>query len=328
MRIHFSAADMGRITIARQPDVLLETVLGLRRLRSGTPAAPSARPGLARWRQDMRTVRPRAGVLLDLVPSAGFLPDFLHQPDARDFTTALDLVTGAPAERLALDLGLADEHGLNGFPDRPSRWVRELARGSSQARRTLHRDLKEYFTYSTASLWPRIRADALADRAVRAETLLRGGVDALLTTLSPTWSWQAPVLSLPSRARYDIPLCGNGLLLVPSWFATGALVVYRPDRPTTLVYPMTASEAHALSSSDVLSPLLGRTRAAVLLALRTPATTTALAERVGISLATASQHASVLRAAGLVGTTRTGQSVLHSPTPLGLALLEGESAPR
>ncbi|MGW1554833.1 hypothetical protein ACWCQX_51605, partial [Streptomyces sp. NPDC002346] len=50
----------------------------------------------------MQETRPRPGVLLDLVPRNGFLPDFLQQPTARDFATALDLVTATSAEQLAL----------------------------------------------------------------------------------------------------------------------------------------------------------------------------------------------------------------------------------
>ncbi|MEV1178870.1 winged helix-turn-helix domain-containing protein, partial [Nonomuraea sp. NPDC049784] len=64
-----------------------------------------------------------------------------------------------------------------------------------------------------------------------------------------------------------------------------------------------------------------RTRAAVLATLRAPATTTSVAERVGISLGSASQHTTVLRNAGLISTTRTGGAVLHTLTPLGQALL-------
>lgn len=64
----------------------------------------------------------------------------------------------------------------------------------------------------------------------------------------------------------------------------------------------------------------------MLRALREPATTTALAERVRVTLAAASQHAGVLRNAGLVHTTRIGACVLHSLTPLGPALLAGEPA--
>ena len=49
--------------------------------------------------------------------------------------------------------------------------------------------------------------------------------------------------------------------------------------------------------------------------------TTELADRVGIWLAAASQHASVLRDAGLMGAHRQGGAVLHVLTPLGVELL-------
>ncbi len=42
---------------------------------------------------------------------------------------------------------------------------------------------------------------------------------------------------------------------------------------------------------------------------------------MGISLAAASQHASVLRNAGLITTRRRGSAVLHVLTPLGAELL-------
>ena len=47
-----------------------------------------------------------------------------------------------------------------------------------------------------------------------------------------------------------------------------------------------------------------------------------LASRAGISLAAASQHASVLRGAGLIVTRRQGGAVLHVLTPLGAELLQ------
>ena len=67
--------------------------------------------------------------------------------------------------------------------------------------------------------------------------------------------------------------------------------------------------------------LLGRSRAAVLEAVADGCTTTELARRAGVSLASASQHAAVLRDSGLLVTRRTGKSVHHSLTVLGAALL-------
>ncbi|MCX4530842.1 helix-turn-helix domain-containing protein [Streptomyces sp. NBC_00841] len=92
---------------------------------------------------------------------------------------------------------------------------------------------------------------------------------------------------------------------MPSWFATSLVIMYGPEESTVLAPPMHFPGTPA-GSPRVLGPLLGRTCAAVLLCVRDPATTTALAERVGVSLASASRHATVLRNAGPVPTTRIG----------------------
>ncbi|MGC9544412.1 ArsR/SmtB family transcription factor [Streptomyces sp. UG1] len=87
----------------------------------------------------------------------------------------------------------------------------------------------------------------------------------------------------------DIHLDGRGLLLIPSYLAR----------------------------------LLGHTRAAVLQALGGDCTTSELARRAGVSISSASEHAAVLRGAGLVSSTRQRNAVHHSLTPVGLALLDG-----
>ncbi|MCX4985687.1 helix-turn-helix transcriptional regulator [Streptomyces sp. NBC_00572] len=330
IRLHFTAADLRRVTLAPTADALSETALSLRLgLRTG-PRAGRARTAARQWHRSLPGgASARAGVLAELVTQDGFVPDFLTQPSARDFGDALEAAASTPTERLALDLGIPDASGWNGALARPGRWAYELAQGVPAASTALVDDTRRYFRLAVEPLWPRIRSDALTDRALRAEMLLRGGVDALLTTLGTTWCWQAPTLHLPSASTYDIPLCGRGLHLVPSWFATGPMVMYRPEEATVLVYPMYddgAAAGPAGGSDDrpeALAALLGRTRAQVLALLRAPATTTALAERAGVSLAAASQHAGVLRGAGLITTVRTGTSVLHSVTPLGASLLAG-----
>ncbi|MBX9427305.1 winged helix-turn-helix domain-containing protein [Streptomyces lateritius] len=350
IRLHFTAADLCRIVLAPAVDALSETALSLRlSLRPGRgPGAAAGRGGVpgrggsgrgAGWperprsaaRQWHRSLRgdagAGAGVLAQLVTEDGFVPDFLLQPGAQGLADALGAVAATPVERLARDLGIPEATGWNGGLARPGRWAREFADGSPAAARALVGDTRRYFAAAVEPVWPRIRSDALTDRALRAEMLLRGGVDALLTTLGTTWRWQAPTLHLPSGSTYDIPLCGRGLLLVPSWFTTGPLVMYRPEAATVLVYPMYDGEVAGPEGGgerpEALAALLGRTRARVLALLRSPATTTALAERAGVSLAAASQHAGVLRGAGLVDTVRTGSAVLHSLTPLGWSLLAG-----
>jgi DNA-binding transcriptional ArsR family regulator len=91
-----------------------------------------------------------------------------------------------------------------------------------------------------------------------------------------------------------------------------------------IVYPAAPAQAvDETGQSSDLAGLLGHTRTAVLHALRTPLGTRELAERVGTSAPSASEHASALRGAGLVRTVRRGRSVSHSLTPLGRSLLNG-----
>ncbi|WP_405851294.1 winged helix-turn-helix domain-containing protein [Streptomyces sp. NBC_00090] len=351
IRLHFTAADLRQITLAQSANALSETVLSLRlslrldRAREGHRHGygfERPRPAARQWHRSLSGgASAGAGVLTQLVAEDGFLPDFLLQPAIPDFAQALDAVASTPVDRLALDLGIPEATGWNSGLPRPGRWARELAEGSATAPHTLLTDARRYYHASVEPLWPQIRSDTLTDRALRAEMLLRGGVDALLTTLGTTWRWQPPTLHLPSPSTHDIPLCGRGLHLIPSWFATGPMVMYRPGAATVLVYPVHDSSTSTGAGAgtgrgagrdtggrtddrpEALAALLGRTRAQVLTLLRTPATTTALAERAAISLPAASQHTYVLRNTGLISTTRTGVSVLHALTPLGHSLLDG-----
>lgn len=321
MRLHFTAADLCKITLAA-PDALQETTFSVRRLRLGPAGGHGFRPGLGQWHRRMRAGgAAQAGILADLIPRGRLLPDFLfHLAD--DFATAVTRAAQTPTSQLAGEIGQLP----NLTPT--NRRLRELAEGTPAARRDLARDLHRYFDNCLADLWPQVRAGAAADRALRSEALLRGGVDGLLATLVTNWRWEPPVLHIPwpGIRDVDVPLCGRGLVLLPSYFA-GPGLMYRAEEPSVLIYPMCAAEP-SVGAADALGALLGRTRAAVLAAVRHPATTTTVAERADISLPSASQHATVLRNAGLITTTRTGSAVLHTLTPLGDALLRGETITR
>ncbi|MEV6907778.1 metalloregulator ArsR/SmtB family transcription factor [Amycolatopsis sp. NPDC051071] len=53
----------------------------------------------------------------------------------------------------------------------------------------------------------------------------------------------------------------------------------------------------------------------------TPATTTDLADALGVTPSAVSQHLKILRDSGLVARERSGRSVLYLTTPLGASLL-------
>jgi DNA-binding transcriptional ArsR family regulator len=68
--------------------------------------------------------------------------------------------------------------------------------------------------------------------------------------------------------------------------------------------------------------LLGPVRARLLDTLRSPATTSSLALRFGVTSSAVSQHLGVLHRSGLVDRERSGRRVLYQASELGLALLD------
>jgi DNA-binding transcriptional ArsR family regulator len=87
--------------------------------------------------------------------------------------------------------------------------------------------------------------------------------------------------------------------------------------------PAGRTASGAGNTAPHLAALLGRTRAAILssIAERPGCTTTELAMAARISPSSASEHATVLRAAGLVSSARHRQTVLHTLTSTGDSLL-------
>ncbi|WP_443062558.1 ArsR/SmtB family transcription factor [Streptomyces sp. NBC_00390] len=67
--------------------------------------------------------------------------------------------------------------------------------------------------------------------------------------------------------------------------------------------------------------MLGRSRTLLLTELETPASTTELAHRTGLSPAGVSQNLTALRDAGLVSAHRAGRSVLYARTSIADSLL-------
>jgi DNA-binding transcriptional ArsR family regulator len=112
------------------------------------------------------------------------------------------------------------------------------------------------------------------------------------------------------------------------------LLCSRASRSTmlaiVLVYPVQHDAAGAEPAEQCADPergladLLGRTRAAVLRTISAGACSTSeLAARAGISLASASEHARVPHRTGLVTTRRAGNAVRHTISPIGTHILTG-----
>lgn len=319
VQIRFSSEDLTRITFAA-PGPVLESLLAVRQLR---PAAPGDR--FTEWR---RQVTPAiAGVcavhhLAELLPRRGRPLDLLMP------------TCGAPTR----DAGIAQLESLK--PDylqrelvhvskarRIPRWTASLAERDPRGRRELFKAVELVHDHC---LERRIEGDAAIVRqeiGVRSRMVVDGGLHYALGNLHPLISWDLPVLTVAGEDplvvdKFD--LGGRGLTLVPSVFADHPQYFLDPngDRPSILIYPVSQVAARQ-APLPRLEPLLGRTRAAVLAALLpSSASTTELARRASISVASASEHARVLRDAGLLSTDR-GRHATHRLTPSGMALSSG-----
>ncbi|MFE9824910.1 ArsR/SmtB family transcription factor [Streptomyces sp. NPDC005791] len=329
LRIQVSGVDFSRVRMATRPDAMWETILSFHRLRDRRGSTV-----FGKWRKESRTrLNGETRLLSAVVPPRGYFPDFLTpsgggaEPFGLD--AGMEVLRDTPVDRIREELGLlAGSAALTRGPSgghSPDALSEALAEGRTEPLGRLISSLRAYHRAAVEPYWPHIRASVEADRAVRGRALLDGGTDELLATLPPMIRWRAPVLEVDYPVDRDLRLGGRGLLLQPSYFCRGTPVVYRdPGLPPVLVYPVTHPEAPAVAEPGPwLGRLVGHTRSAVLRAIGNGCTTSELARRTGVSLASASQHACVLREAGLVRTLRHGSSVLHTLTPLGAALIRG-----
>jgi DNA-binding transcriptional ArsR family regulator len=323
LRIHVTLDDLARTRVAAGPNVLWEIALSLRALQR-----PDDRPGQRPWRRAAAgSASQWASVLLPLVPPTGPVAGFLVPPDGiAGLAAGIAAVRAASPDRIRADLAaLAAAHPL-------PPWTRQLSDGDTAALDRVEQALRCYFDSVLAPLWPRLAAQVAADRARRSAALMAGGCEGLLASFHPLLRWSAPVLEVDSPANRELRPDGRGLLLVPSCFGTP--VPLAPPTPPgdngwqpELIYRVRTDPGlqppadPAAPRAESLAALLGQTRAGILLAVGTGCTTTELGRRAGVSLPSASQHATVLRAAGLISTERHGGSVRHSLTPLGASLV-------
>jgi DNA-binding transcriptional ArsR family regulator len=182
--------------------------------------------------------------------------------------------------------------------------------------------------------WKQIRYHLELERELRMRVAIGRGFDGLLSTLHPALSWKFPVLEIPGPAPGEIDLGGRGVLLCPSLFLMKKQCILidseRFSHLPAIVFPASQDVALefqlASASADnniALGALLGHSRAAALEVLAEGCTTGELSRHMGLSLAGASKHATVLRRAGLVTTLRHRNTAFHVATPLGQALLRG-----
>ncbi len=324
-RIHFTAEDLDRIQVRPTLGPLAETVKAMSLLRcQQTPR------GLYRqWRGQVKDrLTPQMTALTALIPAGSKGVDLpMLTGTAPTMEQGVQALLSVPRDQILAEMEFTDrEHKLPAA-------VWEVAEAGGQARLQLAAAAVAAHQVLVEPYWNQIHACLHAEYVARLRTLGAGGPDRLLASLQGQWvRWRPPVLEVLVPADYDVPLNGRGIALVPSVFVGQIASLHQaPGDPTAmpwLVLPPAGErmgQNHLWNNSRpngaALAALVGRNRAAVLRTIADGCTTTELAGRVGISLAAASQHASVLRDAGLIATHRQGSAVLHVLTPLGAKLL-------
>jgi DNA-binding transcriptional ArsR family regulator len=320
LRIHFTAEDLARTRFLPEPAPMLELALALVMLHRR-----DAEPRLEPWRRACLATYPEAARPLREVFAYGSGSLTATAAVSADLDETLEVLCGLPRDQAR---GVISRWYGNRSAPVPS-WVRNAAYGDRHAQQIMVRAFRAAYAAILRPHWSAVRANYHAELVRHGRVLARHGVADMLTTLLPGARWRDDCLEFDTPYHQDVQLHGDGLALAPSavWAGPPLLAGGSPDEPTLLVYPShtpTALWADP-ADDDPLAGSLGSTRAAVLRLLAQPTATTDIARQLGISPASASEHAATLRAARLAASHRDGKAVLHQATPLGLDLINVNS---
>ncbi len=319
LRIHFSAADLERLRISISP--AFQTITASLSTSRYEPAAVRAAHG-----QLVRRAGPAGRALRELLHLDGsHVPDFLTPaPLADDLQLGdeLDLAAATPEWRLSRDC-----RHLERFVGQ-SRVAEGLARADTSVTRSALLGLRAFHRAAYGDSWSDVHRVLAADAQRRRRDLEVHGLDHVLANLHPSVRWRRPTLTVVKNSYYgDYDRTGQGIVLVP---CIGRLqtvtTMINPWEPVTIGYPVLRNPPRHQPATPgrpapALARLLGHTRARLLLAIDAAPelTTTELAAWLGISVASVSEHASVLRSCGLATTRRerNGRAACGQPARRG-----------
>ncbi|QIS10849.1 ArsR/SmtB family transcription factor [Nocardia arthritidis] len=330
-RVVLTSEDLLRVRIGAPLGALGETLLASRMLRRARPAIFDG------WRSTvLREIPCDFGMLADLVPNIYDFVDLITPTrGARSLPEGLEALRLVSREELRREIGCTVRR-LAESGDRPlPGWTAKLPDADGTALRELATAVEAFHDVAFGGRWAHVQSylESAADRMAR--VMATEGVYGLFAALRPHVRWRTPVLEVMRlRGRHDVRLNGRGLVVVPSIFVWPEPLLLssciETGGPYTLIVPVLRDIGDLATAwgprppNEALTALLGRTRAAALQAIADGCTTTQLAGQLAISPATASEHASILRDAGLIESTRHRNSVRHQLTTLGAALLDGD----
>jgi DNA-binding transcriptional ArsR family regulator len=314
LRILFTGDDFALTRFLSEPAPVLEMKFAARGLRRGIRA-----PWGERWRCAVLGALPiSVGPMRELTAhfSWSLTPNAVLTGDLDE---GIDMVMGVTPQRAREEMALWFSAPSTGVPA----LLRHAIDEDRDAGRVLLGTARTMFAAAVEPYFADVRANHHTELARQGRLLASRGVAATLTTLLPGARWCGECLQIDSPQERTIRLSGRGLVVTPTAFWTGPpLVGELPDQPVLLAYPApTTLSLRVGAESDSLAAILGATRAAVLRLLAVEHTTGDIARQLGISAASASEHAAALRAARLIGSRRDGKAVVHHATVLGLDLI-------
>jgi DNA-binding transcriptional ArsR family regulator len=311
LRLWLEHADLARIRFTDRLHPASTVLLASQALRQ--PSVAAAMPVLTRR---VTSSEPALRPLHHLIPARGVAPDFVTPWDGvATIEDGLTVIRSAPVRQVRAQVSAA----YAGTPVSSAR--RRFADADAEVLDTLVTAMRAYFRQVLEPDWAalsRTHRNLVGEAAAR---YAHSGAEGLLTGLHPGIRWHSPVLEVDTWRDGDVTLGGHGLFLLPSPFAgPRPRVLVRADQPALVVYPVEAPAGlTGRPAADPLAGLFGRTRSAVLVqaARQGRHTTSSIARHAGISVSSASEHLSALRAAGLVSSRRDGGAIVHQATALG-----------
>jgi DNA-binding transcriptional ArsR family regulator len=317
--LELGVADLAGTRFAISP--LHETLRALP-LLANPDRSPVNRPWV-RWalaELDRRALR-LPGIWPLIVTDLPYWPEFLFPaPTGRSPGLDEELVHLCATPDDQVRASLRRVFGSGRWPDSAT----DLFERPQEALAEIAAEVADYHERLIAPHWERMRSVLEADISYHAELLAGGGARSLFSELHPGLRWSAGQLLMTDADNWpgdpQITLGPDGLVLVPSVFNWPNWSIKKStSTQTTLLYPARG----AATGATAVELLLGAPRARLLEALCSPATTTALARRLGVTPSAVSQHLAVLHRGGLVDRHRSGRTVLYQTSELGLALLDG-----
>ena len=291
---------------------MVDAAAALMLLSGGDQRYPTTRRWVERHRERFAamTADPVRAGLVELLGTTVWLPDFMTPPptcnDMR-FGDEVARVARTDCQRATADLRAAGAPALLVERDDIAQRVAEL--------------LADVWRAFVKPDWRERRAVLERDVATRSNLLASRGWAHALDGLNPAVQWLGVGRLQVNRCDYPVQdVRGAQLLLTPCSFGSSWLCLNPPDA-YVIAYPAFGLGNPTDPETDGgLDRLIGRTRARLLRALTTPATTTDLAAQLQLGVGTVGDHLRVLRDAGVVVRVRTGRRVLYRRTARGDAL--------